>query len=104
MFLESDILVLTSVREGFGNVLVEALNCGLGLVCTDCGDGVSEVLDFGRYGNIVHSREPSEVANAILSVSERLPSSDFQKKGAERFWPDQICGEFLSALFGSDKL
>ena len=45
----SDILVLSSIAEGFGLVLVEAMQNGLTPVSTDCPSGPSEIIK-NEYG------------------------------------------------------
>ena len=49
-YLQSHIFVLTSKWEGFGNVIVEALHCGLEVLSSDCDFGPSEILENGKYG------------------------------------------------------
>lgn len=64
-FARADVFVLSSLVEGLPNVLVEAMMCGCTPVSTDCPTGPSEVLQDGKYGYLVPTRDPAAMAAAI---------------------------------------
>jgi glycosyltransferase involved in cell wall biosynthesis len=68
LFAAADVFALSSLWEGLGNVLVEALALGRRVVATDCPSGPREVLADGRYGTLVPVRAPGRMAQALLDA------------------------------------
>lgn len=66
----SDALVLASVREQFGLVLVEAMACGLPCVAVDA-FGPAEIVEDGRTGWLVPGDDRAALADALVEVSDR---------------------------------
>ena len=60
-----DVIVSSSITEGFPFAVIEAMSCGKAVVATDVG-GVREALD--GCGILVRSRRPSEIAAAIVTL------------------------------------
>jgi glycosyltransferase involved in cell wall biosynthesis len=61
---QADVLCLPSLREGYPNVLLEALACGLPIVATNVG-GVPEIVSDERLGILVPTGQPGELAQAL---------------------------------------
>jgi len=62
-----DVFILSSLNEGFGIVLLEAMAFRLPIVATRVG-GVSEVVEDGQTGLLVSPGTPDAMANAILNI------------------------------------
>jgi glycosyltransferase involved in cell wall biosynthesis len=63
----ADALVLPSVREQFGQVLVEAMACGLPVVAVDA-HGPAEIVDDGETGWLVPPDDEEAMARALVEV------------------------------------
>jgi glycosyltransferase involved in cell wall biosynthesis len=61
-------LVLTSAWEGFGNVLVEALALDVRVIATNCPSGPSEILENGRWGDLVEVGDINCLAEKMSGI------------------------------------
>lgn len=81
-FAQSSIFVLSSAWEGFGNVIVEAMACGVPIVATDCPHGPSEILEDGRWGRLVQVGDAKGMASAIMSTLDDEEHPDVMARAA----------------------
>ena len=63
-FLLADLFVLPSKKEGFGIVFVEALACGLPVICGNA-DGSTDAIKNGKLGTSIHVDDLDELQNTI---------------------------------------
>lgn len=93
------LFILSSRSEGLGNVIIEALSCGIPVVSTNCPSGPSEILSNGRYGRLVPVGKPDALAAGILSEFNELRPSDELRRRAVDFLPKIIAQQYLNVLF-----
>jgi len=63
----ADVFLLTSRYEGFGNVLIEAMACGVPVVAT-ASAGTRAIVEPGINGRLVESHTPAALADALLGI------------------------------------
>ena len=80
----ADVLVLGSSREGWPNVLLEAMACGTPVVATAVG-GIPEVVQDASVGRLVAQREPAAFAAAIHDLLASQPDRQQVRAYAEGF-------------------
>jgi glycosyltransferase involved in cell wall biosynthesis len=65
MYSAFDVVCLSSISEGFPNVLAEAMGCGVPCVATDVGDA-SRILSSADF--LVPARDPHSLARALADA------------------------------------
>lgn len=90
------VFALSSIYEGFGNVLVEALAAGCPIVSTDCPGGPREILDNGRHGRLVPVGDPTALARAIEEALDSPRDPAPLQRRARDFAPDAIAPAYLA--------
>jgi len=93
--------VLSSVWEGFPNVLVEAMACGAPVVSTDCPSGPSEILDGGRYGPLVSVGDAAALAEAIEAVLQAPPDRARMQERTRAYDAELILDAYENLLCGA---
>ena len=86
---KSKIFVLSSVYEGLGNVLIDAINFNIPCISTNCPSGPSEILLNGKGGYLCLVKSPLQLANkmnyCIKNYSKSLKKNSFAKKITRSF-------------------
>ncbi|HAZ49943.1 MAG TPA: glycosyl transferase [Cyanobacteria bacterium UBA11369] len=65
---KASVFALSSAWEGLPTVLIEAMAIGTPVVSTNCESGPEEILDKGKYGDLVPVGDSEALAKAILKV------------------------------------
>jgi len=61
----SNLYINTSYFEGFPNSVVEAINLGMPVICSQSYGGINEILLNGKCGTIFNNGNPLDLANKI---------------------------------------
>ena len=93
-YKECSILLLTSLYEPFGLVLVEAMSCGLPVVAFDCPYGPAELITEKVDGFLIKNHNIEDFAESICQLIESKPLRQNMGKRAvkssQRYQKDEI--------------
>lgn len=77
-------LVLSSLWEGFGLVLIEAMALGIPCVSTDCPSGPGEILGHGEFGLLAPPADVDDLADKILQMCDPEARATFARAAIRR--------------------
>ena len=102
VFHRAELAVSTSLYEGFGNAIVEALACGTPVVATDCPYGPREILAHGRYGALVRVGDTDALAPAIAQAMAAVPDRTALRARAATHTVARAADALLGIIDGLD--
>lgn len=89
----ADILVLASAREGWANVLLEAMACGLPVIASSVW-GTPEVVTAPEAGVLMTERSVAGLLDAYARLTGAMPQRPLTRRYAEQFsWDKTTQGQ-----------
>ena len=86
----ADVFVLATANEGWANVFLEAMACGLPVVTTDVG-GNREVVSEDSLGIVIPFGEPDKLLNAIrTALTKQWDENKILNYALENAWDTRV--------------
>jgi glycosyltransferase involved in cell wall biosynthesis len=102
-FRSADLFVLSSDHEGFGNVILEALACGVPVVSTDCRSGPAEILAGGQFGRLVPVGDAAAMAAAMREALDQDHDRAALRRRAAEFSVTRAADRYLELMFPNER-
>jgi glycosyltransferase involved in cell wall biosynthesis len=93
-----NVFVSSSISEGFGNVLVEAMALGKTVVSTNCPSGPAEILQNGALGYLCEVKNPEALAESILQAVAKPFDAEILKAASQQFTIREIVKKYIEQL------
>ena len=100
---KASLFVLSSRYEGLSRVLIEAMACGCPVVSTNCQFGPNEILEDGRWGELVPVGNATALADAIIRTLDAPPMRDDLQKRASYFSIERAVGSYEALLLNDSR-
>jgi len=94
-YQKSNVLVLPSLSESFGMVLLEAMACKKPVIGSNVG-GIPYVIDNDQNGLLVPPKDPQALADAIIKIltnpqlAKKMGEEGYEKVMKNFTWEKQI--------------
>ncbi len=94
----SELFVSSSGWEGLPTVLIEAMACGSNVVATDCPGGTVEILNSGKYGELVAVADSEALAKAIVKTLKNPSPKEKLVQRAKEFSDRAATDKYLELV------
>ena len=94
----ASVFVLSSRWEVLPTVLIEAMACRCPVLSTDCPSGPAEILENGKYGELVPVGNPSLLAEAIMKTLSKKTDKEMLKSRAMDFSVKNSVEKYVEVL------
>ena len=102
LYHQCEIFVLPSIEDGIPGPALEAMLNGCAPICTDV-SGASEIIENGKNGIIVPTKNEKALADAILFLNSNPEMiSRFRIENTKlisKFTPESMCDSFLECIY-----
>lgn len=95
---KSNVFVLSSIYEGFGNVIVEAMALGKTVVSTNCPSGPDEILQNGTYGYLCNVKDSDGMAASIIKAIQKPFDKDILMSASNKYRINEIVKKYIEIL------
>ena len=101
-YKNSKLFVLSSLYEGLGNVLLDAINYDLPIVTTNCKSGPSEIISYGKGGYLSPVSDTNVLSQKILYALNNYKLSKKKSRYAKiklhRFLEEKNSSNYLNFI------
>ena len=99
----ANLFVLSSRNEALPTVLIEAMACGCPVVSTDCPFGPREILEEGKFGELVPVGDPEALAAAMVRTLDAPPRWEALQERASFFSTERAVDRYEALLLNDGR-
>jgi len=98
---KSDVFVMTSRWEGFGNVFIMAMACGIPILTSDCAGGPKELISSDAMGRLYKNGDISDFVSqskVVHAYQKDFKSMKYRHNFALKYTVSNIANKYLDLL------